>query len=71
MLFKSKVRNQSRAINFLADNLKWNDNKNDLVKLIMSDPYSGGFKTEVMNLSDEEWNQLYVYLKSVFSTIKV
>ncbi len=71
MLFKSKVRNQQRAVNFLADNMKWNDNKNDLVKLIMSDPYVGGFKTEIVNLSDEEWNQLYTYLKNVFSTIKV
>ena len=51
--------------------MKWNDNKNDLVRLIMSDPYNGGFKPEVSNLSDEEWNQLYTYLKSVFSTIKV
>lgn len=71
VLFKSKVRNQERAVNFLADNMKWNDNKNDLVKLIMSDPYSGGFKTEIISLSDEEWTQLYTYLKNVFSTVKV
>jgi mono/diheme cytochrome c family protein len=71
VLFKSKVRDQVKAVNFLADNLKWNDNKNDLVKLIMSDPYVAGFKTEIMNLSDDEWNQLYTYLKGVYSTIKV
>ncbi|MBS1492714.1 MAG: cytochrome c [Bacteroidetes bacterium] len=71
VLFKSKVRDRVKAVNFLADNLKWNDNKNDLVKLIMSDPYVAGFKTEIMNLSDDEWNQLYTYLKGVFSTIKV
>jgi mono/diheme cytochrome c family protein len=71
VLFKSKVKNQQKAINFLADNMKWNENKNDLVKLIMSDPYNSGFKTEIVYLSDEEWNQLFTYLKGVFSTIKV
>lgn len=71
VLFKNKTRSQSRAVNFLADNMKWNDNKNDLAKLIMSDPYSAGFKTEIVSLSDEEWNQLYSYLKNVFSAIKV
>jgi len=71
ILFKSKVRNQVKAVNFLADNMKWNENKNDLVKLIMSDPYSAGFKTEIIGLSDDEWNQLYTYLKNTFSTIKV
>lgn len=71
MLFKSKVRNQLRAVNFLADNMKWNENKNDLVKMIMSDPYNSGFKTEIVYLSDEEWNQLFTYLKNVFITNKV
>jgi mono/diheme cytochrome c family protein len=71
ILFKSKVRDQSKAVIFLADNMKWNENKNDLVKLIMSDPYIAGFKTEIAYLSDDEWNQLYTYLKSVFTQPKV
>lgn len=71
LLFKSKVRDMNKSVNFLADNLKWNDNKSDLVKLIMSDPYVAGFKTEIVNMSDDEWNLLFTYLKGAFSQIKV
>ena len=70
-LFRSKVRNQVKALHFLSDNMKWNENRNDLVKMIMSDPYSAGFKTEISVMTDEEWDRLFAYLKSVFSTNKV
>jgi len=70
-LFKGKVRNQMKALNFLSDNMKWNENRNDLVKMIMSDPYSAGFKTEISTMSDDDWNMLFAYLRSVFSTNKV
>ena len=70
-LFRSKVRNQVKALHFLSDNMKWNENRNDLVRMIMSDPYSGGFKTEVSVMTDEEWDRLFNYLKGVFALNKV
>ncbi|CAN5608677.1 hypothetical protein BH10BAC5_BH10BAC5_22290 [soil metagenome] len=71
VLFNRLSSKKQKALTALVNYTKWNDNKNDFVKLIGNDPNTYGFKAEITALSDEDWNILYNYMKNALSPAKV
>lgn len=70
-IFNEIVTNKNKALNSLASNLKWNENFDEFVQFIGTDPVDKGFKASVYELSQDKLNLLFQYLKNLFQKNKV
>ena len=61
--------NKFRLFSFLINNTEWNAGLKDFVKTVISSSPINGFNEKIVTLSNDEWNQLYSYLKKLFSHI--
>lgn len=66
-LFKRIVRNIDKALTSLMGNAKWNENENEFVNFIMTNPVQNGFRPEAISLSPDEWTRVYNYIKGLYS----
>jgi mono/diheme cytochrome c family protein len=71
ILFKKISKNVEKSVTTLISNQKWNENENELVKLIGNELIYNGFKTNVYELTPPQVTVLYRYLKNLFETNKV
>ncbi|MDQ3019845.1 MAG: cytochrome c [Bacteroidota bacterium] len=71
LVFKSIVLNEPKALNSLASNMIWNENADEFVKFLRTDPVDKGFKASVYELSPEKADKVYQYLKNLFVKNKV
>lgn len=71
VIFKSIVSNETKALNSLAANTKWNESPEEFMKFLGTDPLDKGFKGNVYQLSSDESVKVYVYLKNLFVKNKV
>lgn len=56
----------NRSVYAFATMKKWNENETQFVRFVTTDPNSKGLKPSVISLSSEDWNILYIYVKSLF-----
>jgi len=70
IILRSVISNQSKALHSLASNMKWTENPDDFVKFLETDPVDKGFKATVYQLSIENANKVYQYLKNLFVKYK-
>jgi hypothetical protein len=66
-IFNSVVLNRQRALTILATSDFWSKNESDFVMLITADAVQNGFDPKVAQLSPQDWQRLYTYLKGLFS----
>ncbi|MDQ3194008.1 MAG: cytochrome c [Bacteroidota bacterium] len=71
ILFKEIVSDKSKALNSLANDMKWNENLEAFVKFIETDPLDKGFKTSVYHINPGKMNLFYQYMKGLFTKNKV
>jgi mono/diheme cytochrome c family protein len=71
VLFKKISKNVEKSVTTLISNAKWNENENELVKLIGNELIYNGFKTNVYELTPQQVTVLYQYIKNLFETNKV
>lgn len=64
--FRNISSNINKSVSALASYTKWNENESQFVKFVTTDPKSKGFKSSSIELNNEEWNLLYLYVKSLF-----
>lgn len=70
-LFKSIVVNETKALTSLSSNLKWNENVDEFVKFINTDPLDKGFKASAYEVSKDKMEILFTYLKDLFSQNRI
>lgn len=66
-LFKRIVKNMDKALTSLMGNQRWNENENEFVNFIMTNPVQNGFRPEAISLSSDEWTRVYNYIKGLYS----
>ena len=66
VILRSIILNQPNALHSLASNMKWTESAEELNKFLQNDPVDKGFKATVYQLSADEVNKVYVYLKNLF-----
>lgn len=66
IVFNEFVSNKNKVLNSLASNMKWNESPEEFSKFVGTEPLLKGFKASVYQMSAEQTNQLYAYLKSLF-----
>lgn len=71
IILRSIISNQSKALYSLASNMKWTESPDEFVKFIETDPVDKGFKATVYQLSPDQSNKIYQYLKNLFVRYKV
>jgi len=71
IIFNEIVSDKNKALSSLATNMKWNENKDEFVKFVGTDPIHKGFKASVYQVSPEKMNLIYEYLKTLFIKNKV
>jgi mono/diheme cytochrome c family protein len=71
ILFKKISKNVEKSVTTLISNQKWNENENELVKLVGNELIYNGFKTNVYELTPAQVTVLYQYLKNLFETNKI
>lgn len=70
VLFKKISKNIEKSVTTLVTSSKWNENENELVKVIGNELLYNGFKTNVYELTPQQVTVLYQYLKNLFETNK-
>lgn len=65
-LFNDIAANKTKALNSLASNMKWNESAEEFVKFLQTEPVDKGFRASVYELSDDDANKIYQYLKNLF-----
>jgi mono/diheme cytochrome c family protein len=66
-LFTEITSNKERALTILLNSDNWRNNEQEFIDIIVNNVNQDGFNGRVFNLSDSEWNELYNYLKSIFT----
>jgi mono/diheme cytochrome c family protein len=66
VIFKKISLNIDESVQILLSNTRWNENENEFVNLITTEPVYNGFKTNVYQLSSQEISTVYQYLKKIF-----
>ncbi len=69
-LFDKYTKDKSRSLMTLYKTNIWRDNLNNFINIISSTITVNGFKTEIMNLKDEEWKTLQSYLSQYFKDVQ-
>ncbi|MGH2575418.1 MAG: c-type cytochrome [Ignavibacteria bacterium] len=70
VIFKRISSNIQKSVRVLNSNTLWSENENEFVNLIETDPVYNGYKTTVYELSPQEVNAVYRYLRDLFSNYK-
>jgi mono/diheme cytochrome c family protein len=65
-LFKEVTNNKFRALTILLNSDTWKNNEQEFIKVIVNNVNQDGFNVRVLNLSGNEWDILYNYMKAVF-----
>jgi ribosomal protein L22 len=60
-------KDKLRIVSFFRASNKWNGSLDDFIKTVLSSLNSNGFNPGVLNLTREEWNQLYSYMSGLYS----
>jgi mono/diheme cytochrome c family protein len=60
-------KDKIRVVSFFRASSKWNSSLDDFIKSVISSINSNGFNAGIMNLTRDEWNQLYSYLSGLYS----
>jgi mono/diheme cytochrome c family protein len=71
ILFKKISKNVEKSVTTLISNQRWNENENELVKLVGNELIYNGFKTNIYELTPAQVTVLYQYLKNLFEINKV
>lgn len=71
VVFNQVVSDRMKVLNSLASNMKWNENIDEFVKFIETDPIDKGFRGTVYQLNPEKTSQLFNYLKNLFAKSRV
>ncbi|HSD62729.1 MAG TPA: cytochrome c [Ignavibacteriaceae bacterium] len=66
IIFRKVINDESHALTILLNSDTWKNSEQEFVNLIINNVYQDGFNSDVLNLSDDEWTQLYDYMKNVF-----
>ena len=66
VIIRSIISNQSKVLYSLSSNMKWAESPDEFVKFLETDPVDKGFKAIVYQLSPENANRVYQYLKNLF-----
>jgi len=70
VIFKKISSNIDESVRILLSNARWNENENEFVNLITTEPVYNGFKTNVYQLSSQDISTVYQYLKKIFRSYK-
>jgi mono/diheme cytochrome c family protein len=65
-IFNAVTNNKSRALSILVNSNTWKNNEEEFINMIMNNVDHDGFNGKVLNLSTDEWDILYNYLKTLF-----
>jgi mono/diheme cytochrome c family protein len=65
-IFGNVVINRQRALTTLANSNFWSKNESDFVMIVTADEVQNGFDPKVAQLSTQDWQTLYDYLKGLF-----
>lgn len=65
-IFKRMSYDLNRSIVSLTSNTSWNESESSFVKFVITESNQKGFRASVNDLTSEEWNSVYLYLKSLF-----
>ena len=67
-IFNNVVIDRQRALTSLASSNFWSKNESDFVTLLTANTVQNGFDPKVAQLSAQDWQTLYNYLKGMFSS---
>ena len=67
-ILSSVVIDRQLALSMLANSNFWSKNQSDFVMIITANSVQNGFDPKVSQLSAQEWETLYNYLKGLFSS---
>ncbi len=66
-LFTQITVNKVKALTILLNSAVWKNSENEFINIIVNNVNQDGFSGKVFNLSENEWNELYNYMKSIFA----
>jgi mono/diheme cytochrome c family protein len=66
-LFTRITVNKVKALTILLNSAVWKNSENEFINIIVNNVNQDGFSGKVFNLSENEWNELYNYMKSIFA----
>lgn len=67
-IFDNVVIDRRRALTTLANSDFWSKNEDDFVMIVTADAVQNGFDPKVAQLSAQDWQTLYNYLKGLFAS---
>ncbi|MDZ4711156.1 MAG: cytochrome c [bacterium] len=70
-ILKEIISNKTKLLNALAGYMKWAENPEEFKKFMETDPLDKGIKGTVYQLSPENSNRIYQYLKNLFTTNRI
>jgi mono/diheme cytochrome c family protein len=70
MIFENIVADENKVLTSLISNMIWIENIDDFVSFLDTEPTDKGFKAIVYDLTREEMNNLYQFLKNIYSEFK-
>ncbi len=65
--FELITKDRFRAVSYLVASTNWTNSLNDFIKEIVSNSSTNGFNNELLSLSKDDWNNLFIYLKGIIS----
>ncbi len=65
-IFNDVTNNKFRALTILLNSTNWKNSEQEFINIIVNNVDLDGFNGSVLNLSDNQWDTLYDYMKSVF-----
>ena len=67
-IFKRMSYDLTRSLVSLVSNANWNESESSFVKFVITESNQKGFRASVNGLTSEEWNSVYLYLKSLLES---
>lgn len=65
-IFSRITSDRAEAVNSLVLNNEWMNDKNKMIRVIMSGVNRNGFNSEVYNLNEDEWSKVHNFLSDIF-----
>lgn len=66
-IFREVTNNKFRALTILLNSVSWKDSEQEFIDVIINNVNIDGFNGRVLNLSADEWDTLYDYMKTIFA----
>ena len=63
---KSVSKNLKNTVTAFVSYSKWSESEAQFVRFVTTDPTGKGFKSNVIELTNEEWSNMFAYFKSMF-----